>query len=81
MDNIIISLNGHSPAEIENGDFFHSLPWDALMPTISTMANIRPWEKIDGIIISQDDIRVKISQKVGRKASSKNTDQEITANT
>lgn len=78
MDNIIISLNGHAPAEIENGDFFHSLTWDALMPTITKMVSLRPYEKIDGLIISPEDIRVKISQKVGRKAGSSKGAEQFT---
>lgn len=84
MDTITICLNGKPAEEIESGDFFHSLPWHALMPAIIEMVNLRPYEKIDGLIISSEDVRVRISQKVGRKANSlKTVDQnsQITANT
>lgn len=65
MDKLIISFNG--PAEhIEQGDFFHSILWDALMPKIQEFANLRPYEKIDGLIITDTDIRVKISRKKGK---------------
>lgn len=67
METIIIPLNGQEKAEIESGDFFHSIPWDALMPEIIRLCNMRPWDKADGLIVSADDIPVKISQKVGRK--------------
>lgn len=79
MDKIIIPSNGQTAEEVESAGFFHAIPMDALMPVIEKMSNLRPWDKIDGIIITSEDIRVKISQKVGRKP--KNTDQEITANT
>lgn len=67
MDKIIIPLNGKTAAEIENGEFFHSIPWDALMPHINQMASVRPYEKIDGLIVSETDIQVRISQKRGPK--------------
>lgn len=70
MNTITICLNGQPAEEIEKGDFFHSLTWEALMPTINKMANIRPWERVDGIIISPEDIRLAISQKPGRKLNS-----------
>lgn len=69
MDKIIIPSNGQAKEEIEQGDFFQSIPWTALMPIISEMSHLRPWEKVDGIIITSEDIRVKISQKPGRKTS------------
>lgn len=67
MTKLIIPLNGTPAEEIEGVGFFHSIPWDALMPTIMKMANLRPYEKVDGLIISDADVQLRISQKPGRK--------------
>ena len=68
MSKIIIPLNGQTESEIEKMDgVITSISWDALMPTINQHVRLRPDEIIDGLVINETDIRVKISRKKGRK--------------
>lgn len=70
MDKIIISFNGHTDSEIEKVDgVIVSVPWDSLLPAINNFVRLRPDEIIDGLVINDTDIRVKISRKKGRKTT------------
>lgn len=72
MDKLIISFNGHSTDEIAStSGVIMTIPWDALQETISQRIHLRDYEKIDGLIVTDTDIRVKISRRKGRKIVSK----------
>lgn len=71
MDKLIISFNGLSESEIENQATLLSVNWAALMPAIEGFVRLRPYEKINGLIINDTEIRVSIAQKSGRKATGK----------
>lgn len=71
MNTITICLNGQPAEEIEKMDgVISSVSWAALMPTISEMVRLRTDELIEGIVINDTDIRVKIGRKKGRKVNS-----------
>lgn len=71
MSKIIIAFNGKSESEVEEvSGVITSVPWDALLPKINDFVRLRPDEVIDGLIITDTDIRVKISRKKGRKVNS-----------
>ncbi|MDB5200540.1 MAG: hypothetical protein JWO92_2503 [Chitinophagaceae bacterium] len=68
MDKIIIPLNDTPASEIEKLDgVITAISWDSLLPVINQMVRLRPDEIIDGLVINDTDIRVKISRKRGRK--------------
>lgn len=70
MDTIIICLNGKPAEEVAKIEgVITAINWDAVMPTINDLVRLRPYEQVDGLIVSDTDIRVKISQKRGRKTS------------
>lgn len=70
MDKIIICLNGKSAEEIANSDgVIISVNWDSLLPTIEKSVRLRPDEFIEGLVVNDTDIRVKIGRKKGRKTS------------
>ncbi len=68
MDKLIISFNDTPASEVEKMDgVITAIPWDSLIPTISNMIRLRPDEQLDGFIVNDTDIRIKISRKRGRK--------------
>lgn len=70
MNTVTIPFNGKSEADINKVDgVITSVSWDSLMPKINEFVRLRPDELIDGLIVSDTDIRVKISRKKGRKKS------------
>lgn len=62
-------MNGKPADEVAKSEGM-SVNWDALMPAINEMVRLRPYEQIDGLVINDTDINVKISQKRGRKTKS-----------
>ena len=72
MSKVIVPFSDIPASEIEqiNGVFM-AFSWDALIPTISEFVRLRPDEVIDGLVVSDTDIKVKISRKKGRKLRSK----------
>lgn len=74
MDKIIISFNGQHLDEIEkmNG-LVISVNWAALLPTISHAIRLRDDEVIEGLVVNDTDIRVKLSRKKGRKTKSESS--------
>lgn len=72
MDKIIIPFGDKQPEEIDKTiGVVVAIPWDALKETIAEYVRLRPDEQIDGLVINDTDICVKISRKKGRKASKK----------
>lgn len=70
MDTIIICLNGKPAEEVAKTEgVITAINWDAIMPAINDLVRLRPYEQVDGLIVSDIDIRVKISQKRGRKTA------------
>lgn len=68
MQKLIVPFNGNDITEIEKTDgVISAFPWDALMPTINQFVRLRDDEVIDGLIVSDIDVKVKISRKKGRK--------------
>lgn len=81
MNNIVVSLNGQPKEEIEKIDgVIMSVPLDALLPHISEYVRLRPYELIDGLVISDTDIRVKISRKRGREVKAEAIAKEAALN-
>lgn len=68
MSKVIIALNGQTTEEIEKVyGVIHGIPWDALIPTISEHVRLRPDELIEGLIVDDATVKVKIGRKRGRK--------------
>lgn len=68
MDKLIIAFNGNQESEIEKvSGTIISVNWDSLLPTISSAVRLRDDEIIDGLVINDVELRVKISRKKGRK--------------
>lgn len=73
MSKVIVAFNDNPESEIEKIDgVILAFPWDAMLPTISQFVRLRPDEQIDGLVINNVDIKVKISRKKGRKSKSNN---------
>lgn len=71
MQKIVIPFNEKTHAEIDavEGEI-QSIPIAALLPEIAKFVRLRDDEQIDGLVISDTDIRVKISRKRVRKVRS-----------
>lgn len=68
MSKVIVAFNDNPESEIEKMDgVISALSWDAVLPTISQFVRLRSDEVIDGLVVSESDIKVKISRKRGRK--------------
>lgn len=68
MSKVIVSFNDTPESEVENlNGVITAFPWDSMLPTISQFVRLRPDEVIDGLVVSETDIKVKISRKKGRK--------------
>ncbi len=71
MDKIIIAFNDKTPQEIdEMAGEIQSVSIDALLPAIQKFIRLREDETIDGLVINDTDIRVKISRRRMRKQRS-----------
>ncbi|MEO8824098.1 MAG: hypothetical protein ABI366_11050 [Ginsengibacter sp.] len=72
MDKITVAFNDNPESEIEKMDgVIMAFSWDAMLPTIGQFVRLRPDEQIDGLLVSNVDIKVKISRKKGRKSRNK----------
>lgn len=67
MSELLITFNGKTETDLKETGVSISVNWDALLPTIGEYVRLRPDEIIDGLIVSDTDIRVKISRKRGGK--------------
>lgn len=77
MNELIIAFNDKQKEEIQGSGVFMSVSWDALLPQISDFVRLRPDETIDGFLVNETDIRVKISKKKGRKSRVVKTDSQL----
>ena len=66
METVKIFFNGTTDTDFKSG-VIQSISWDSLLPTISDFVKLRPYEQISGLEINDTEVRVKISQKKGRK--------------
>lgn len=72
MDKVIVAFNDNPEAEIEKMDgVITEFSWDSLLPSIGSLIRLRPDEIIDGLVVTDESIKVKISRKKGRKSKSK----------
>lgn len=67
MEKITVPFNDNKPEEIESSGVFMTISWDSLTEQIGKSVRLRPDEIIDGLVITDTDIKVKISRKKGRK--------------
>lgn len=68
MSKTIVSFNDTPASEVEKLDgVISAFSWNALLPTITEFVRLRSDEVIDGLVVSEEDIQVKISRKKGRK--------------
>jgi len=69
MNTVTVSFNDTPLQEVEKMDgVISAFSWDSMLPTITQFVRLRPDEVIDGLIVSESDIKVKISRKKGRKS-------------
>ena len=71
MEKLIIPFNGNTKEQIENQKdnlFKEVMTWEVVLSMLEKVIHLRPWDQIDGLIIDEAGIEIKISQKRGRKA-------------
>ncbi|HEY5392210.1 MAG TPA: hypothetical protein VIJ57_08860 [Hanamia sp.] len=71
MEKLIIPFNGNTIEQIEkptDNIFKEQIGWDAFLEMLSKVIHLRPWDQVDGLIMDEQGIEIKISQKRGRKA-------------
>ncbi len=71
MSELLILFNNKTESDLKETGVCMSVNWNALLHTIGEYVRLRPDESIDGLIINETDIRVKISRKKGRKTTGK----------
>lgn len=64
---IIKKYNGSTDQDITGSSVFTSIGWDDLLPAIKQIIRFREDEIIDGFLISDEGIKIKLSRKKGRK--------------
>ena len=64
-----IVFNGKTEEEIDK-DIPSFINWDGLLPTLESMCRVRSDEVINGLIVSDEGIEVKIGRRKGRKVKS-----------
>jgi hypothetical protein len=68
---IIKLINARDEASLKDASFTLTIPWDNILPAIEKDIMLRPDEMIDALVLSKDNIKVKVSRKKGRKIASK----------
>jgi hypothetical protein len=72
MSRLIIPFNGQTTDQIEKQTdnlFKEQISWDGFLKILSEVIHLRPWDQVDGLILDEDGIEIKISQKRGRKSN------------
>ena len=70
MQKLIIPFNGNTVEQIEKPTdnlFKEQISWYAFLDMLSKVIHLRPWDQVDGLIMDEQGIEIKISQKRGRK--------------
>jgi hypothetical protein len=67
MDIPVLINNKAKVEELDNGILFCSVTWNQLLPAISESIKLRDDEVIDGFIVNENGLKVKLSRKRGRK--------------
>lgn len=67
MQTLTVLLNGKTAEEVAKSDITMSVNWEALIPALSEFVRLREYENIEGLLVSDTDIKVKIGMKRGRR--------------
>lgn len=62
MDKIVVPFFGHTRAEVDAGGIFTSLSFDSLRKILGAAIDLDADEKIAGLIIAEDGIKIRIEK-------------------
>lgn len=69
MELSIVTNDKVKPEELNNGGVFMSVAWQQLLPAINEIIRLRDDEVLDGFIVSENGLKIKLSRKKGRKTN------------
>lgn len=60
-------FNQTTESDMNSGGVFTYISWESLLPAIKEIVRLRDDEILDGFIVTDEHIKVKLSRKKGRK--------------
>lgn len=60
------------PEELQSGGTLMSVAWAQLLPAINEIVRLRDDEVLDGFIVNENGLKIKLSRKKGRKNDTSN---------